>query len=64
MKVKAITADDLTGETERKALIQQGRKEVVEFMSPRMAMHKSGLMQTNIDYIEWRAKLKKWGIGE
>ena len=42
--------------------VKEGRQDVVEWVSPRLAMHKSGLLQTNIDYIEWQDKLKSWTI--
>lgn len=41
---------------------KRGRQEVVDWIAPQMAMHRSGLMQTNIDYIEWQGKLEGWGI--
>jgi len=39
-----------------------GIKEVVDWIKPRIAMAKGGLMSTNIDWVEWQAKLKEWGI--
>ena len=40
----------------------RGRKEVVEFIDPRMAVNELGFMQTNLDCMEWQAQKKEWGL--
>ena len=42
---------------------QEGIKTVVDWMEPRLGMF-CGLITTNIDWIEWQAKLKEWNIKE
>jgi hypothetical protein len=39
-----------------------GIHEVVDWIKPRIAVNQFGIMQTNIDAIEWLSKLKAWGI--
>lgn len=61
MEIKPLTAEDLTGETERKQLIQQGRREVVEWVEKHFwSVLPLRLMQGT--RVEWKIQLEKWGL--
>ena len=65
--MEILTNGAIVGLHERERAIAEisfkaGIRKVVGYLQPHMTCNKAGLMQTNIDYIEWQAKLKEWGI--
>ena len=53
-------------ELSRNRWMQEGRKEVVEFVEKRILPFDFGSVfsKAPISFVEWQAKLKDWGIGK
>ena len=58
-----ISANDrVIAQAQAEVSFDKGRKEVVEWLEPRLGMTIAGLLSTNIDYIEWQTFKKSLGI--
>ena len=64
-----MKALELLSKADKKALIQQGRKDVVDFIMAHSQLERCSpdvmayfIDYLAIDYPDWQAKLKEWGI--